>query len=83
MIPDIIRAIENGQPVSIRNPQAIRPWQHVLEPLGGYLLLAEKLWSDPRNYAEPFNFGPKLEDARCVEWVVNKMVSMWGVVLVG
>lgn len=78
LIPDIIRAFEKGQAVMVRNPKAIRPWQHVLEPLGGYLLLSEKLWFDGRHYSEPFNFGPILEDARCVEWVVEKMVTSWG-----
>lgn len=78
LIPDILRAFEEGQPVSVRNPKAIRPWQHVLEPLGGYLLLSEKLWSDGQHYSEPFNFGPILEDARSVEWVVEKMVTSWG-----
>ena len=78
LIPDIIRAIEKGQCVSVRNPQAIRPWQHVLEPLGGYLLLAEKLWTDGLQFAEAFNFGPFPEDAKRVDWVVEKMVTSWG-----
>ena len=78
LIPDIIRAIEKGQSVCIRNPQAIRPWQHVLEPLSGYLILTEKLWTDGCKFSEPFNFGPLPEDARCVEWIVDKMVTSWG-----
>jgi len=78
LIPDIIRAIEKGQCVSVRNPQAIRPWQHVLEPLGGYLLLAEKLWTDGLQFAEAFNFGPFPEDSKRVDWVVEKMVTSWG-----
>ncbi|MBK8921248.1 MAG: CDP-glucose 4,6-dehydratase [Saprospirales bacterium] len=58
LVPDIIRAIESGQPLEIRNPAAVRPWQHVIEPLGGYLLLAQKLLEAPAGYAEGWNFGP-------------------------
>lgn len=78
LIPDILRAFEKGLPVTIRNPQATRPWQHVLEPLSGYLLLAEHLWSYGQSYAQGWNFGPKDEDARPVDWILNHMVETWG-----
>ena len=78
LIPDIMRAICQGQPVNIRNPYAIRPWQHVLEPLSGYLLLAEKLYQDGPAFAEGWNFGPRDDDAKPVQWVVEKLTSAWG-----
>jgi CDP-glucose 4,6-dehydratase len=78
LVPDIVRAILAGQPVVIRNPEAIRPWQHVLEPLRGYLLLAERMWHDPTGYAEAWNFGPHEADVRPVGWVVGRLVGIWG-----
>ncbi|AZC20632.1 CDP-glucose 4,6-dehydratase [Pseudomonas sp. CMR5c] len=78
LIPDILRAFEKNQPVVIRNPQATRPWQHVLEPLSGYLILAEHLWANGQEFAQGWNFGPKDEDARPVEWILDKMVESWG-----
>ena len=78
LIPDILAAFLRKQPVIIRNPHAIRPWQHVLEPLRGYLTLAEKLYTDGVRYAEPWNFGPGDSDAQPVSWIVEKMVAMWG-----
>jgi len=78
LIPDIFRAFEKNQPVIIRNPHAIRPWQHVLEPLSGYLTLAERLYSDGQSYANAWNFGPKDDDARSVQWIVENLVSIWG-----
>ena len=66
LIPDILAAFEKSQPVVIRNPHAIRPWQHVLEPLAGYLQLAQKLYEDGATYAEGWNFGPNDEDAQPV-----------------
>lgn len=78
LIPDIIRAIEKGTPVMIRSPNAIRPWQHVLEPLAGYLLLAEKLYNEGTKYAEGWNFGPADADAQPVEWIVKKLCDAWG-----
>jgi CDP-glucose 4,6-dehydratase len=78
LIPDILRAIERGEPVSIRNPIAIRPWQHVLEPVGGYLVLAQALWNDPARAAQAWNFGPRDEDARPVQWIVERMCALWG-----
>ena len=61
IIPDCIRAIEAGQPIAIRNRHAVRPWQHVLEPLSGYMLLAQKMWEEPTSYCEGWNFGPKMD----------------------
>jgi CDP-glucose 4,6-dehydratase len=71
LIPDVMAAIHSGAPLLIRSPEATRPWQHVLEPLAGYLLLAEKLWNDPRRYAEGWNFGPGADDFRSVQWIVD------------
>lgn len=71
LIPDIIRACLNQHSVSIRNPKAIRPWQHVLEPLSGYLLLAERLHTSPSEYAEGWNFGPNEDDTKPVSWIVE------------
>jgi CDP-glucose 4,6-dehydratase len=78
LVPDILRAFENKLPVSIRNPNSIRPWQHVLEPLSGYLLLAEKLCSEPKAFSEAWNFGPQDDDAKPVGWIVEAMASKWG-----
>jgi len=78
LLPDILAAFEQGQIVSIRNPHAIRPWQHVLEPLRGYLTLAERLYEHGSNYAEGWNFGPNDEDAKPVGWIIKKMAEMWG-----
>lgn len=78
LIPDFIRALEAKQKIRIRSPLAIRPWQHVLEPLSGYLLLAEKLYTEGSAYAEGWNFGPDDNDAKNVEWIVRKMCSLWG-----
>lgn len=77
LIPDILRAFESQQAVVIRNPLSTRPWQHVLEPLSGYLVLAQKLYQAPANYAEGWNFGPDEGDARPVEWILNQMVTQW------
>lgn len=78
LIPDILRAIEAGRPVHIRSPHAIRPWQHVLEPLSGYLKLAEKLFTEGSAYAEGWNFGPADEDAKPVQWIVEQLTALWG-----
>ena len=78
LIPDILNAFSHRQVVKIRNPHAIRPWQHVLEPLSGYLLLAEKLYTHGVTFSEAWNFGPREDDARPVEWIVDKLVSQWG-----
>jgi CDP-glucose 4,6-dehydratase len=78
LVPDILRAILAGEPVRIRNPHAIRPWQHVLEPLSGYLTLAQRLYKDGVRFAEGWNFGPSDDDARTVGWIVERMCSRWG-----
>ena len=79
LIPDLVRGFLSGRPVAIRRPLAIRPWQHVLEPLHGYILLAEKLLSkDAARYATAFNFGPSEDDAQTVEWIVERMTRAWG-----
>lgn len=78
LIPDMIRAIERCQAVEIRNPHAIRPWQHVLEPLSGYLLLAQALWEKKQDFASAWNFGPADEDAHSVEWVAENLIKAWG-----
>jgi CDP-glucose 4,6-dehydratase len=78
LIPDILRAIQAGQPVNIRNPQSTRPWQHVLEPLSGYLALAEKLYSSGVSFAEAYNFGPSDEDSKPVQWIVEQLTEQWG-----
>jgi CDP-glucose 4,6-dehydratase len=78
LVPDILGAFEQNQPVVIRNPHATRPWQHVLEPLSGYLTLAEHLYTQGLAFAEAWNFGPKDDDAQPVQWIVEHMVSSWG-----
>jgi CDP-glucose 4,6-dehydratase len=78
LLPDVLRALQRGQPVLIRNPHAIRPWQHVLEPLSGYLLLAERLHAHGQLDAEGWNFGPRDEDARPVQWLVEHLCNAWG-----
>jgi CDP-glucose 4,6-dehydratase len=78
LIPDFIRAIIRGEKMKIRSPYAIRPWQHVLEPLTGYLKLVEKLFSEGARYAEGWNFGPDDRDARNVEWVTDTICRLWG-----
>ena len=78
LVPDMVRAVADRRPVSIRNPHAIRPWQHVLEPLSGYLLLAQKLYEDGTAYAEGWNFGPREDDARPVQWIADQFTGLWG-----
>ncbi len=78
LVPDIVRAFEDQQPVVIRNPHAVRPWQHVLEPLRGYLMLAEALTTKGSAFAEAWNFGPADSDARPVEWIVKTLSDTWG-----
>ena len=77
LLPDILNAFSNNRAVSIRNPHAIRPWQHVLEPLSGYLKLAENLYIKGVEFSEAWNFGPK-EEEKSVQWIVEKLVSQWG-----
>ncbi|WP_281298241.1 CDP-glucose 4,6-dehydratase [Flavobacterium limnophilum] len=78
LIPDILKAFENSKSVIVRNPLSTRPWQHVLEPLSGYLVLAEHLYNYGQEYAEAWNFGPKEEDCKPVNWILDQMVSTWG-----
>jgi len=75
LIPDFLRALDAGKPLSIRSPNAVRPWQHVLEPLSGYLILAEKLYEKGESFAEAWNFGPNEEDAKSVEWIVKQLCA--------
>jgi CDP-glucose 4,6-dehydratase len=78
LVPDCMRAITAGQSIAVRNPAATRPWQHVLEPLSGYLLLAEALWRDGAGMAEAWNFGPALRDVQPVGQVVETVARLWG-----
>lgn len=77
LIPDIVRAIMENRSVAIRNPNATRPWQHVLEPLEGYLSLAEKLWKQGQELSGGWNFGPDDEDCRAVSWIVKNLTHFW------
>ncbi len=77
LIPDLIRAFEAGTAPLIRSPDAVRPWQHVLEALGGYLAIAEHLLAGDRHFADAWNFGPSDEDARPVSWMVDRMRAAW------
>jgi CDP-glucose 4,6-dehydratase len=78
LVPDCINALLAGQPIRIRNPYAIRPWQHVLEPLSGYMALARNLYESRDDYAEGWNFGPADDDAKPVEWIVSRLCELWG-----
>jgi CDP-glucose 4,6-dehydratase len=78
IIPDAVRALAAGEPVIVRNPEAVRPWQHVLEPLSGYLSLAALMLGDGHRYAGPWNFGPLEQGERTVRWVVDRFLSEWG-----
>ncbi len=78
LIPDVVNPLMQNKPVIIRNPHSIRPWQHVLDPLAGYLLLAEKLCGDADKFADAWNFGPNEEDAKPVSWVVDTVTRLWG-----
>ncbi len=77
LVPDFIRAALEGRTLLVRSPDAIRPWQHVLNPLSGYLLLAESLWNSSEN-ATGWNFGPDDADARPVRWIADRLVTLWG-----
>lgn len=78
LVPDVIKSISSGQRVLIRRPNAVRPWQFVLEPLRGYLDLAENLWADAPRYAGGWNFGPDLEQIKPVRWIVDYLTRRWG-----
>ena len=78
LIPDLLRAIAAREPVRIRAPGAVRPWQHVMEPLSGYLALAQRLYSEGPKFGEGWNFGPDTSDARTVAWVMDYFARQWG-----
>lgn len=78
IIPDCIKALETGKSIEIRSPKAVRPWQHVLEPLSGYMLLAQKMWNEPTRYCEGWNFGPRTESIATVWEVASLLVSDYG-----
>jgi len=78
LVPDIMKAFMNEKPVVIRYPNAIRPWQHALDPIRGYLMLAEKLWEHGHKFAGAWNFGPRDEDAKPVSWVADFLSQKWG-----
>jgi CDP-glucose 4,6-dehydratase len=78
LIPDLVRAFVRNEVPLIRSPHAVRPWQHVLEPLSGYLLLCERLWQDGVAVGEGWNFGPQQEDAKPVSWIADRLVELWG-----
>jgi CDP-glucose 4,6-dehydratase len=77
LMPDLMRSALEGRQATIRNPHAIRPWQHVLEPLSGYLLLAQKLYEEGARYSQGWNFGPNEEDAKPVSWIVERIAELW------
>jgi CDP-glucose 4,6-dehydratase len=76
LLPDIVRAVDAGEPLRVRNPQAVRPWQHVLNPLSGYLRLAEMLWQGEQ-WARAWNFGPRALDVQSVRWIVQRLGELW------
>ena len=78
LVPDCIRALNSGQAIGIRNPTSTRPWQHVLDPLCGYLILAERLTEEPEPTAKAWNFGPGEEDAQPVSWIADRVVARLG-----
>jgi len=78
IVPDIVRALDRGEKVTLRNPQSVRPWQHVLEPLGAYLTLAAKMSGDPLRYGGAYNFGPELNDEKTVEELTQVFLTAYG-----
>jgi CDP-glucose 4,6-dehydratase len=78
LVPDMMRAITNNESINIRNPNSIRPWQHVLEPLSGYLLLAQKLFETGTAYAQGWNFGPNDTETKSVQWLYEEFGQSWG-----
>lgn len=79
LVPDIVRSLLKNRPTIIRSPQATRPWQHVLEPLHGYLMLAERLYTDGHAFASAWNFGPPEQSEKTVGWIIEQMYRLWGV----
>lgn len=78
IIPDCIRALEAGKPIDIRSAKAVRPWEHVLEPLSGYMILAQKMWNDPTGFCEGWNFGPEAEGVSTVWEVAKEVIKHYG-----
>lgn len=78
LIPDVVHAFTNQKPLQLRNPASIRPWQHVLEPLSAYMLLAQRLFVDGKHYAEAWNFGPNETDTKSTGWLVERLATHWG-----
>ena len=78
LVPDIVKSFAEGKVLKIRNPQAIRPWQHVLEPLRGYMMLAQMLYEDGANFSSGWNFGPDPTDVHSVRWIVERIAATWG-----
>ena len=78
LVPDIVRAVIENRPVEIRNPNSIRPWQHVMEPLSGYMMLAQGLYEGQQAWAKGWNFGPSVDDVQTVGWIVNRICTLWG-----
>ena len=78
LIPDVVHAFTKQKPVQLRNPASIRPWQHVLEPLSAYMLLAQRLFVDGKSYAEAWNFGPNETDTKSTGWLVERLAVHWG-----
>jgi CDP-glucose 4,6-dehydratase len=77
LIPDVIRSFLKKEPVLIRRPAAVRPWQHVLEPLNGYLMLVEQMWTQGDGFDQAWNFGPSVQDAKPVRWIVERLIELW------
>lgn len=78
IVPDAVRAFAAGEPLVVRNPAATRPWQHVLEPLAGYLMLAENLAASPAGWSDGWNFGPEETDSKPVSWLAAELCRLWG-----
>jgi len=78
LIPDFMRSVSKGEMIKIRSPLSIRPWQHIMEPLSGYLMLCEKLINTGASFSQAWNFGPNDNDARSVEWITQTICEMWG-----
>jgi len=78
LLPDLLAAFAAGTPASVRNPDAVRPWQHVLDPLRGYLLLAQRLWNSGREFSEAWNFGPPPSHEKPVSWIADEAAARWG-----
>jgi len=78
IVPDCIRALENNKPIELRNPHATRPWQHVMEPLSGYLILASRMYENPKQFGGSYNFGPESREMHTVYDVAKELISVWG-----